>query len=218
MDDREYTLTSQDIVIADDNKILALAGIIGGKLSSITENTKNVLWESACFDPITIRLSAQRHGIRTDSSMRYEKSLDPILAGNTFGRVMDYLSFLEKNPISSGEFHFLDTSKINHITLEVSDTFIDTKAGIKIPNTEKDKILSSLGFEFHKNGEVYTIEVPSWRASKDISIPEDIAEEIVRVYGYEKTPLTPLDANFSISQKNDEISLRNTTLSYFTNQ
>lgn len=81
-------------MIADDEKILALAGIIGGKLSSVTENTKNILWESACFDPITIRLSGQRHGVRTDSSMRYEKSLDPLLAGNTFGRVTDYMTFL----------------------------------------------------------------------------------------------------------------------------
>lgn len=112
----------------------------------------------------------------------------------------------------------MEESKINHITLKVSDSFIDTKAGIKIPSIEKEKILSSLGFKFQKDGEIYTIQIPSWRASKDISIPEDIAEEIARVYGYEKTPLTPLDANFSISQKNTEISLRNVTLSYFSNQ
>lgn len=100
----------------------------------------------------------------------------------------------------------------------MKELFIDSKAGITIPSETKEKILSDLGFSYTKKDGTYTIVVPSWRATKDVSIPEDIAEEISRVYGYEKTPLTPLVANFSISQKNPEILLRNQTLTYFANQ
>lgn len=218
LDDKEYTLTDMDIVIADDEKILALAGIIWGKSSSVTHETKNTIWESASFDPITVRLSSQRHGLRTDASMRYEKSLDPLLANTTFSRVFDYLSFLWKTYKTKAEFHFTDVSKINHITIEIQESFIDSKAGIIIPTEIKEKILWDLGFSYTKKDTTYTITVPSWRATKDIFIQEDIAEEITRVYGYENTPLTPLSANFSISSQNSEILLRNQTLSYFVDQ
>lgn len=107
----------------------------------MTHETKNIIWESACFDPITVRLSSQRHGLRTDASMRYEKSLDPLLANTTFSRVLDYLSFLGKNHKVKGEFHFTDELKINHITIEIQESFIDSKAGIIIPTEIKEKIL-----------------------------------------------------------------------------
>lgn len=144
LDDREYTLTPADIVIADSEKILALAGIIGAKSSSVTENTKNIIWESACFDAVTVRLSATRHGIRTDASMRYEKSIDPLLSGTTLTRVMDYLSFLGKSTDITGVSHFQDDSQVRHITIEVTEAFIDIKAGLHIASETKEKILTAL--------------------------------------------------------------------------
>ena len=89
-----YELTDKDLVIADENGPIALAGVIGGAETAISETTTRIFWESATFDATTIRLTAQRHGIRTDASTRYEKSLDPLLVLKTFPRVLEYLSFL----------------------------------------------------------------------------------------------------------------------------
>lgn len=93
----EYALTTEDMVIADDNGPIALAGVIGGMDSAVSLETQNVIWESATFDAVSVRLSAQRHGVRTDASTRYEKSLDPLLANFATSRIWDYLEFLGKN-------------------------------------------------------------------------------------------------------------------------
>ena len=79
------------MVIADERGPIALAGVIGGMDSAVSESTQNVVWESATFDAVSVRLSAQRHGVRTDASTRYEKSLDPLLAGFAVNRIYDYL-------------------------------------------------------------------------------------------------------------------------------
>jgi phenylalanyl-tRNA synthetase beta chain len=179
--------------------------------SAVSESTTNILWESACFDATAVRLTAQRHGLRTDASTRYEKSLDPILAGTTFPRVVEYLNFLGKNIVLGGISHFLDTTRVNSISLDVEYSFINMKAGTIIPKEEVDGILTRLGFKISVPPgntalkkiqsmdaisdvfqEKIHIEVPTWRASKDINIKEDIAEEVARVYGYDKTPLTAL--------------------------
>ena len=115
--------------------------------SAVTETTKNIIWESACFDATAVRLTAQRHGIRTDASTRYEKSLDPLLAGCTFGRVIEYMKFLRKEVNITGTSSYLDESRVNDITIEVDHDFIDMKAGLKIPKKEARDILERLGFE-----------------------------------------------------------------------
>lgn len=90
------------------------------------------------------------------------------------------------------------------------------KAGIEIPQEEANAILGRLGFAFTIKNSQLTISVPSWRASKDINIKEDIAEEVARVYGYDHTPLTSLSGGFSIAKKNHEIALRDLTLRYWS--
>lgn len=184
--------------------------------SAVSESTKNIIWESACFDASSVRLTAQRHGVRTDASTRYEKSLDPLLAGTTFPRVMEYMNFLGKTFSTAGDSTYLDTSKVRNITIDVSYDFINKKAGVEIPEEATQNILKRLGFEIKNIASGISITVPSWRASKDINIKEDIAEELARVYGYDNVPYTALDANFSIGKKNEEISLRNLTHSHFS--
>lgn len=179
--------------------------------SAVTEDTKNILWESACFDATSVRLTAQRHSIRTDASTRYEKSLDPVLAGTTFPRVIEYLQFLSKEINLSGASEYIDSSQVREIELDVTYDFIDMKAGIEIPKNQTNAILNRLGFTLSETkfdadiqkiqsmnsvSDIFEdkihIKVPSWRASKDINIKEDIAEEVSRIYGYDKTPLTSL--------------------------
>lgn len=210
-----YTLTHEDMIIADDHWPIALAGIIWGMNSAVSESTQNIIWESAIFDPVCVRLSAQRHAIRTDASTRYEKSLDPLLARNSIGRILDYLRFLGKNIDITGFAEYLDTTQVKNITLDVDHAFINMKAWVNIPQETIEKILTTLGFVFTVQDSRFTISVPSWRSAKDISIKEDIAEEVSRIYGYDSVPLTSLNANFSISEKNPERSLRNKTLQCF---
>lgn len=108
LDGREYTLTHKDLVIADSEKPIAIAGIIGGMDSAVSDTTRNVSFESACFDPVSVRLTAQRLGIRTDASMRYEKSLDPLLAERALPRIFDLLKFLGKPGEFVGESLYLN--------------------------------------------------------------------------------------------------------------
>lgn len=185
--------------------------------SAVSENTKSIIWESACFDPTSVRLTSQRHGVRTDASTRYEKSLDPLLAGTTFTRVREYMDFLKKEYTVIASSSYVNENSIRNICIEISYDFINMKAGIEIPKDEAKQILISLGFIINvEEDNKLKIQVPSWRSTKDVTIAEDIAEEVARVYGYEKTPLTPLSANFSISQKNADTTLRDATLDHFS--
>ena len=114
--------------------------------SAVSLETTSVIWESATFDAVSVRLSAQRHGVRTDASTRYEKSLDPLLALFATARIYDYLTFLGKNISVTAVGSYLSETKVNHITLDVSYAFINSKAGARIPHETVNKILTSLGF------------------------------------------------------------------------
>ena len=184
--------------------------------SAVSDTTTNILWESACFDATSVRLTGQRHGIRTDASTRYEKSLDPLLAGTTFKRVIEYMAFLGKGYTMTGKSSYCDESRVNHISILVEYAFISMKAGVEIPREEVNGILERLGFQFRAENSGLRIQVPSWRASKDINIREDITEEIARVYGYDKVPYVPLSADFRIAKKNAEIALRNLSNTHFS--
>lgn len=140
----EYVLTEEDMVIADNNGPIALAGVIGGMDSAVSETTTNIIWESATFDAVSVRLSAQRHGVRTDASTRYEKSLDPLLASFATSRILDYLEFLGKNIKITRIGSYLDTKQINTPIIDVGYDFINMKAGVEIPKNTIHSILTRL--------------------------------------------------------------------------
>lgn len=183
--------------------------------SAVSLGTTNVIWESATFDAVSVRLSAQRHGVRTDASTRYEKSLDPLLASAATARIYDYLEFLDKNISVTAVGSYLNETKVNNIELDVTYVFIDSKAGARIPHETVNKILTSLGFVFTTDDLQLTITIPSWRASKDISIKEDIAEEVIRIYGYDNIAVAPLGANSGISSRNTNRQIRDISLDYW---
>ena len=215
----EYELMIEDMVIADDNGPIALAGVIGGMDSAVSLGTTKVIWESATFDAVSIRLSAQRHGVRTDASTRYEKSLDPLLASTATARIYDYLRFLDKNISVTAIGSYLNETRVNHITLDVTYEFINMKAGTYISPEKIQEILKKLGFEIiYHNSSLMTLKVPSWRASKDVSIKEDIAEEVIRIYGYDNVAVAPLGANSGISTRNTNRQLRDLSLNYWKSE
>lgn len=214
----EYLLTTEDIVIADDNWPIALAGIIGGMNSAVSELTENIIWESATFDAVSVRLSAQRHWVRTDASTRYEKSLDPLLASYATSRISDYLEFLSKDIHITATGSYIDNKQVNDIVIDISYDFIDMKAGISIPYERVNVILNRLGFVYTTREWYLSITIPSWRASKDISIKEDIAEEVIRIYGYDNIPLQSLWANTDIVKLNHTKSLKDDSLNFWKHQ
>lgn len=200
LDNRKYDLLDHDIVIADDEKVLAIAWIIGGVDSAVSENSKHIIFESACFDAPTIRLTAQRLGIRTEASTRFEKSLDPTLARTSIPRILDYLKFLWKNVSPVWIYNYeVESSPIN---ITVPYSFLDWKIGVVIEKENTQNILERLGFWVELWDDTMNIEVPSWRATKDISTKEDIAEEIARVSGYEHIGEKPLVWNIWLVKKN----------------
>ncbi len=214
----EYELTEEDMVIADTHWPIAIAGIIGWMNSAVSETTKNIIWESATFDAVSVRLTAQRIGIRTDASTRYEKSLDPLLANFATSRIFDYLEFLGKNIQITGIGSYRDNNQVNHIEIDLSYDFVDMKAGISIPHKVVNTILDNLGFICIPQDWYLSITIPSWRASKDISIKEDIAEEIIRIYGYHNIPIQSLWVNTGIIKQNQNKSLKDESLNFWKHQ
>ncbi len=185
LDSNDRTLKEGTMVIASNGSPVAIAGVMGGENSEITDATTSVLIESATFDGAVVRKTAVSQGMRTEASARYEKMLDPELAYTALLRYV-YLVKQEDSgaKISSGiadvyNYHY---PKIN---IDIDRKFIDKYIGIKIPDEKILDILTSLEFEVKKTGDNFAVKVPSFRATKDINGKADIIEEITRVYGYD---------------------------------
>jgi phenylalanyl-tRNA synthetase beta chain len=209
LDAKEYRLTKEDLVIADEKKVLAVAGVIGGASSAVSDSTKNILIESATFDPVSVRFTAQRIGCRTDASTRFEKSIDPILTDRAMARALEFLTFLKKTPTASAGFAYLNEKCLKTADISFPLSFVERKLGIVIPSEEIVKILTALGFTASVSNGTVNAKAPTWRVTKDVSIKEDVVEEIGRVYGYDRIAEAPFTAPYSISQKNREIAFRN---------
>ena len=199
LDDKEYKLTANDIAIADSKRVLALGGIIGGKETSITESTKSILFESANFDPIIIRKSAKRHGLRTDASNRFEKSqsaYSAALATSRFAKLISELSPGAK-ALDSGFDAF--TEKAKPVSVAVNFPYIRSRLGKEMTDVEIEKVLTSLGLKKEKE----TWQIPHYRATRDLSNQDDLVEEVGRIIGYENIPeQIPLIQPIAVKSKN----------------
>ncbi|MFA6132264.1 MAG: phenylalanine--tRNA ligase subunit beta [Patescibacteria group bacterium] len=190
LDDEKRKLVSSDLLICDGRKAVTLAGIMGGQNSEIDDNTTTVFLESANFNSAGIRKTSQRLGLRSEASLRYEKSLDPNLSEIAIRRTVGLL--LELIPGARVVSKVVDVKNfsLNQGPIVLPLAMVSAKLGLNIPTDEMIGILERLGFEVKKKGENLNVTIPTWRATKDISIAEDLLEEIARVYGYEKIPLT----------------------------
>jgi len=199
LDGVERSIDENTLMICNGDTPVAIAGIMGGLDSEIVEDTTQLTLESATFNAGSIRKSAVRLAHRTDASSRYEKSLDPEMTTVAIARFMKLLLDIdpEVKVISSltdeYAFHY---PKVN---IEIDKEFIDKYTGIEISNDHIVDTLTSLGFGVEQNGDSFKIDVPSYRATKDISLKADIIEEITRIYGYDnfdvftaKAPLYPV--------------------------
>ena len=199
LDGVERNIDENTLMICNDNTPVAIAGIMGGLDSEIVDDTTTLTLESATFNAVSIRKSTVRLAHRTDASMRYEKCLDPEMTVTAIARFLYLLKKYDSGVkvISSltdeYAFHY-DTVK-----LDFSKSFVDRYTGIEIDNDTIVKTLTSLGFKVKLNGDNFSVVVPSWRATKDVTIKADIIEEITRIYGYDnfavhttRSPLYPV--------------------------
>ncbi len=182
LDNKNYNLESGMCVISDDEGVLGLGGIIGGTRSGTEFNTKNILLESAYFEPRSIRKTAKKLNIDTDAKFRFERGIDPLSIENGLNKA----ALLIKD-ICGGEISKIDLQKIRNYKkriIKFDYNLFYKISGFKISINEKLKILENLGFEIKKEKKYLKLIVPSWRP--DISQDVDIVEELVRMTGYDK--------------------------------
>ena len=194
LDGQSYTLRADTPIISDDKKPQAIAGVIGSADSSVSINTKSVIIESAYFTPNIIRKSSKFFRLQTDASYRFERGVDPLLNEYSLGRVLAILK--EYTNIGDYFFNHSSTSKIaKHInkSIVINPGLFKSSLGVKIPNSFIVQTLKYLGFNPEKKKTGLKVTVPSHRF--DIMIPEDLVEEVARVYGYNNfTPILISDS------------------------
>jgi phenylalanyl-tRNA synthetase beta chain len=185
LDNLDIELPKDTLMICSKGKPLAIAGIIGGANAAISENTEEIILESATFEGVAIRKTATALGIRTDASARYEKFLDTATTTIAIGRFLKLLQKYQPEIKLGASLYDNIINDIKPINISVEHKYIETYLGNSIEKNTVVNILKNLQFEVEDKENIYDIKVPTFRATKDISCKADIIEEILRVYGYD---------------------------------
>ena len=196
LNDAEYTLDRSNLVIADSQEAIALAGVIGGADSAITDKTKRLLLESANFQAASVRKTSVALKLRTDASMRFEKAQDPANTVRALARAVELLQEVSPGLGLVGGLADQKKQIAPPPVIQLPLDWLARKLGRTIEPAEVRRILTRLEFAVTEPtpGEL-SVTVPSWRATKDISGKEDLAEEVGRMLGYDSiTPQAPLVA------------------------
>lgn len=212
LDENEVTLKEGTLVIADDSKALAMAGIFGGLESGVTTNTTDIFLESAFFAPLAILGKARQYGLHTDSSHRYERGIDPTLQFDAIERATELLLAIvggQAGPVVEAKSD-ADIPKIKEISLRRE--MLDSRIGHHIGDEQVSEILTRLGFTVSTTGEnlakVWQVIVPAYRF--DIKIEVDLIEEVARIFGYNNIPnIAPKATLKMCEQKEAKLSLAN---------
>ncbi len=194
LDGETYRLGQDDLVIADAAGPIALAGVIGGAETAISDTTTRIVLESANFQPASIRATSVRHKLRTDASVRFEKSLDPENTVRGLARAVELLAEVCPTAKPVGGIADVRGPLPHNEPIALSIDFVVRKLGKQLSEEEVSAILTSLGFGVGQTAPgLLTVTVPSWRATKDIELKDDLVEEVGRIIGYgEIVPLPPL--------------------------
>ena len=190
LDEKEFTLNSENLVICDGEKPVALAGIMGGLNSEIKDTTKNVYFESAKFARDSVRKTSRALGQSSDSSSRFEKGVDAYTNALGMARALHLIEELECGVVTNIQSDECAVD-LTPRTMQASIAKINGLLGITVPNNEIESILQSLSFKPQIDGDTLTVEIPGYR--DDVDGYPDIAEEIIRMYGYEHVTPTFLE-------------------------
>ncbi len=207
LDGKERLLPPETILITDGSKIIGAAGIMGGENSAINENTTSIILEAATFDAVYIRKASQRLGLRTDASMRFEKTLDPNLPVEAWRRAWQLIKEIMPAAELAGEPTDIVNFQLEPAPIAVDFSWLKKRLGREISRKETINILERLGFNVSLEHNILAVTPPSWRAVKDVSIKEDILEEVARIIGYDNIPAVAPAAVLSLLPENDELLL-----------
>lgn len=189
LDGSEKILSDEMICIKDEEKVLALGGIIGGESSKVNDETKTIVLESANFNANVIRRASKKLNLRTESSFRFEKDIDDNLVTDALDRFCSLISELSYGKVVEGTIDLINES-YEPINIEVSSEYINNFLQLSIEDAEIEKIFSNLGMGVEKSGSIFNVSVPTFR--RDILMKQDLVEEIARIYGYDKIPSAEL--------------------------
>ena len=185
LDGVERHIDENTLMICNGDTPVAIAGIMGGLDSEIVEDTTTLTLESATFDAVSVRKSTVRLAHRTDASMRYEKCLDPEMTVPAIARFVKLLTDTDKDARVVSSLTDEYAYHYDTVTLDFDQSYVDRYTGIQIDGDTIVHTLEALGFTVKRAGDNFSVTVPSWRATKDVTIKADIIEEITRVYGYD---------------------------------
>lgn len=185
LDGRAHRLTADDLVIADAGRPVALAGVMGGENSMVADDTTRIVLESASFHAGTIRRTAVRTQTRTDSSARFEKSLDPHLARDASRFFADLVLAHIPGARVASRYEDVFPSPPAPVVIRTTGAFVARRLGLDVTAEQVADVLERLQFGVARAGDDLTVTVPSFRATKDIGIPEDLVEEVGRWHGYD---------------------------------
>ena len=209
LNDHELTLCADDLVITDSEGPVALAGVMGGAKDSILPKTKRVILEVANFESTGVRRTALRYDTRTEASSRYEKAVDPERCDQALALSMKYFSQLYPELQVTG---FCDryVKKPERAKIDVSLTWLAKRLGKELSDETIKYKLELLGFDVQIEGDQMSVTAPTWRSTGDISIKDDVMEEVARLYGYDNFEATSFTTSFegAINQKDQDLIRR----------
>lgn len=202
LDGVERKLSSEDLVIADAQKVMCIAGVFGGEHSGVTESTQSIFLESAYFDAVSVRKTSRRHGLKTDSSFRFERGTDPEMVDYALKKAVQLLQELTGAKVAS-MIKDLYPYPVQPTELKVNLKRINSLIGEGLEKEEVVNILTALEIEVEDLGEELQLRVPAYRV--DVKREVDIIEEILRIYGYNKIEIkSQIKASLNTSSKPDK--------------
>ena len=200
LDGLERSLTSDMLMIKNGDQYFGIAGVMGGLDSEILPDTTSIFLESACFNAASIRRTATNLGLRTEASARYEKSLDPNMTDLAIKRLAYLLK--EQNPdmVIASNLTDIYPRKLKEEQIILDKKTLSIYMGRTLEDEEVKNILEKLGFKVEIENNYYDVTVPTFRATKDIKIKEDLIEEIARIYGLENFIPKPLKLDLTVKE------------------
>lgn len=206
LNDKELELCADDLVITDAEGPVALAGVMGGSKDSILPTTERVILEVANFESTGIRRTALRYDNRTEASSRYEKAVDPERCDQALALSMQYFKEIYPEVTVTG---YCDkyVNKLERAQIDVDLNWLEKRLGKHLTNEEIQSKLELLGFDITIDGTNMHCVAPTWRSTGDISIKDDMMEEVARMYGYDNFEATPFTTSFegAINQKDKDL-------------
>lgn len=220
LDGVDRNIDENTLMICNGDTPVAIAGIMGGLDSEIVDDTTTLTLESATFNAVSVRKSTVRLGHRTDASMRYEKCLDPEMTVPAIARFVKLMTDVDSDAVVVSSLTDEYAYHYDTVKLSFGKGFVDKYTGIEIDNDTIVRTLSALGFTAQLDNDEFTVTVPSWRATKDVTIKADIIEEITRIYGYDNfavhtanAPLYPVRPDV---EKTDEDEIKDILVKRFS--